>query len=307
VITLADSALRGSYPPLVTPVDRDGAVDGDAFAESVSRQVEGGSHGVVVTGTTGEPSLLSVEERIGLYRIATQTAAGRIPVVAATGAASLDDTLRLCAAAVDASADALLVVTPYFVRPPQRGLVEYYTTICARFDLPVLVYHIPGRAAVGVDAATLEQIAEAAPNFVGMKHAASDVAIIGEAHRRLGAGFRIFAGLEQYSLPMLAAGACGLMNAVGNLVPGMLAAMCDHVLRGDLHAAQAIDARLGELNDAIFWDTNPIPLKYMLRRLGLVDGNRHRLPMVPASPELERRLDAVLQRAGLLSESVAVS
>jgi 4-hydroxy-tetrahydrodipicolinate synthase len=300
VIPLADDFLRGSYPPLVTPVDRDGAIDEREFAELVVRQIDGDSHGVVVSGTTGEPSLLSVDERIRLYRVATEAAAGRIPVVAATGAASLEDTTTLCAAAVEAGADALLVVTPYFVRPPQRGLVDYYVTLCARFDLPMLVYHIPGRAAVSVDAASLVQIAEGAPNFVGMKHASSDIALLGETRRLLGPQFRVFAGLEQYSLPMLVSGACGLMNATGNLVPGMLAAMCNHVLRGELHEAQAVDRQLAELNDAVFWDTNPIPMKYIMRRLGLLQDNCHRLPMVPASPELERRLDEVLQRAGLL-------
>ena len=259
-----------------------------------------GSHGIVVNGTTAEPSTLSIEERNELVRLAVQTARGRVPVVAATGSQSHADTIELTAAAEKAGADAILVVTPYFIRPPQRGLVEYYVDIGGRTRLPMLIYHIPGRAAVNVEAATIERIAERTPNLVGMKHAANDLALVTQVLARMGSDFRIFVGLEELSFPMMTIGACGLMNAAGNLKPRALAQMCEDVFAERLAPARAAHDALFELNQAIFFDTNPTPLKYMMKRMGLLETEEHRLPMMPATQELAARLDGVLTRAGLL-------
>ncbi len=299
MLALNRNFLRGSYPPLVTPF-REGAVDYDAYARMVERQVAEGSHGIVVNGTTAEPSTLSIEERNELVRLAVETARGRLPVVAGTGSQSHADTIALTAAAEKAGADAVLVVTPYFIRPPQRGLVEYYVDIGRRTRLPMLIYHIPGRAAVSVEAATLERIAERAPNLVGMKHAANDFALVTQVLARMGSDFRIFVGLEELSFPMMAIGACGLMNAAGNLKPHALAQMCEDVFAERLAPARAAHDTLFELNQAIFFDTNPTPLKYMMKRMGLLETEEHRLPMMPATPELAARLDGVLIRAGLI-------
>jgi 4-hydroxy-tetrahydrodipicolinate synthase len=261
--------------------------------------VAGGAQGVVVCGTTGEPSVLQPRERTELVRVAVSAAGGRIPVVAATGSASYAETRVLSEVAAAAGADALLVVTPYYLRPPQRGLVEYFCDIGARVDLPVLIYHIPGRAGVTLEIAALEAIARRTPNLVGMKHASAELALITEVRAALGPDFRIFVGLEELSLPMLALGAHGLMNAVGNLVPDRIAALCRAVTEERLADARALHDSLWELNRAVFFDTNPIPIKYMMRRMGLLAANEHRLPMMPATPDLERRLDGVLERAHL--------
>src|SRR5678809_1097466 len=141
--------LRGSFPPLITPF-RDGNVDYDTYERLVEAQIEGGSHGVLVNGTTGEPSTLTLAERNRLVTIAVEAASGRIPVVAATGSQSLAETRELTAHAVAAGADALLIVTPYYIRPPQRGLIEYYLALAREHDTPWMIYHIPGRAAVEV-------------------------------------------------------------------------------------------------------------------------------------------------------------
>ncbi len=296
--------LKGSIPPLVTPFRR-GAVDYDAYAKLVAFQIQEGSHGILVNGTTAEPSTLSVEERNRLVDIAVQAAAGRVPVVAATGSQSLRETRELTQYAAEAGADALLIVTPYYIRPPQRGLVAYYLELASMTELPWMVYHIPGRAAVNVTIDTLKELRAKSPTFIGMKHAANDLALVSECHASLGSDFRIFVGLEELSFPMMAVGACGLMNAVGNLRPRILADLCDAVWRGDLATAQQLHHRLFEINQAVFFDTNPIPMKYMMRRLGILEVNEHRLPMVPATPELERRLDGVLRRAGLIEERAA--
>lgn len=299
MIALEREFLRGSYPPLVTPF-RDGAVDYDSFARLVELQIAEGSHGLVVTGTTAEPSTLTLDERARLLDVAIATARGRIPVVAATGSQSHAETVELCARAERSGADALLVVTPYYIRPPQRGLVEYYVDLGARTRLPILIYHIPGRAGVAVELDTILRIAEKVPRLVGMKHAVNDLDLVSDALERLGPEFRIHVGLEALSFPMLCLGASGMMNAVGNLAPRKVARLYEEVAAGRLEAARTLHFELLELNRAVFFDTNPIPMKYMMKRLGLLERNEHRLPMVPATPELEKRLDAVLARAGLI-------
>lgn len=296
---LSPTSLVGSYTPVVTPF-AGGKIDTDTFEALVDRQVTHGSQGVVVTGTSGEPGLLTVAERVQLVRAAVRASDGRLPVVAATGTESLATTLELSVEAARAGADALLVVTPYYIRPPQRGLEEYFVQVASRVEQPVLIYHIPGRAAVTLEVATIAAITERAPNVVGIKHAAAEFAIVTEVLHRLGPEFRVFVGLEELSLPMLAVGACGLMNAVGNLVPDRVAALWHAVSTGNLSEARKVHDELWELNKSVFFDTNPIPIKYMLRRLGVLPNNEHRLPMASATPELEMRLDAVLERAGLL-------
>ena len=300
-------ALKGSIPPLVTPF-RNGEVDYGTYAQLVEFQIKNGSHGVLVNGTTGEPSTLTIEERNRLIDIAVQVAAQRVPVVAATGSQSLRETRQLTEHAVKAGADALLIVTPYYIRPPQRGLIAYYLELAGISDLPWMVYHIPGRTAVNVTLDTLKELRSRSPSFVGMKHAVNDLGFVAECLAALGADFRVFVGLEELSFPMMAVGACGLMNAVGNLQPAVLAQLCDTIWRNDLTGAQALHQQLLEINQSVFFDVNPIPVKYMMKRLGLLKNNEHRLPMAPALPELEKRLDDVLVRTGLLQPaSVAVS
>ena len=291
--------LKGSIPPLVTPF-RDGAVDLEAYARLVEFQIENGSHGVLVNGTTSEPSILTIQERNAIVDVAATTASGRVPLVAATGSQSYAETVVLTDHAVAAGADALLIVTPYYICPPQRGLVRYYLELAARHETPWMIYHIPGRAAVSVTLDSLEEIKAASPHFVGMKHASTDLGFVSECLAALGDEFRIFVGLEELSFPMMAVGACGLMNAVGNLRPRVLADLCEAVWKNDLQAAKELHHRLLEINQAVFYDTNPIPMKYMMKRLGILPANEHRLPMMPATPELEQRLDGVLERAGLL-------
>lgn len=300
MIRLEQNALKGSFPPVVTPFRADGSVDYDTYAKLIDFHGKGGSAGVVVTGTTGEPSTLLPEERTELVKVAVSAADRRIQVVAATGTQNHADTVVMTRAAEKAGADALLIVTPYFVRPPQRGLEAYYLDLCRRTDLPVMIYHIPGRAAVNMTAETVVRVAEAAPNLVGIKHASNDLALVSDLIARLGAEFRIHVGLEDLSFPMVCLGAHGLMNAVGNLLPGKVQELYSATAAGDLARGRALHYELWELNQSIFFDINPIPLKYMMLRMGLLPNEEHRLPMVPSTPELRTRLDAVLQHAGIL-------
>ncbi|CAN5783178.1 2,4-dihydroxyhept-2-ene-1,7-dioic acid aldolase [soil metagenome] len=300
MIDLDPGVLCGSIPPLVTPF-RDGAIDLDTYAALVNWHVHEGSHGVVVCGTSGEPSVLTTAERRELAEAAIAAAAGRIPVVVATGSQSHAETVELTEHAASAGADALLVVTPYYIRPPRRGLVAYFVDVASRSDLPLLVYHIPGRAAVGVDIGVLTEIAEHAPTFVGMKHAVADLSLVTEALMTFGPEFRVLGGLEELSYPMLALGASGMVNAVGNVVPAKVVEMYEAVATGGFADGRRVHHELFELNRAVFYDTNPIPVKYMMWRLGVLPNYEHRLPMMPATPVLAARLDAVLAAAGLVA------
>ena len=301
MMRLPKDFLKGSIPPLITPF-RNGKVDYDAYAGLVEFQVKSGSHGILVTGTTSEPSTLTIEERNRCVDMAVEAARGKVPIVAATGSQSHADSLVLSQHADAAGADALLIVTPYYIRPPQRGLVAYYSDLGKRTKLPWMIYHIPGRAAVSVTLDTLDQISRNCPNFVGMKHAVDDLGFVSTCLDNFGMDFRIFVGLEDLSYPMMAVGACGLMNAVGNLMPKQLARMCELLWQGKMKEARKIHYELFEINQAVFYDTNPIPMKYMMKRLGIMPKNEHRLPMMPATKELEKRLDGVLDRAGLLEK-----
>ena len=296
--------LKGSIPPVVTPF-HNGEVDYETYARLIEFQIKNGSHGILVNGTSAEPSTLTIQERNRLVDVAVQVASKRAPVVAATGSQSLAETRELTEHAAKAGADALLIVTPYYIRPPQRGLIAYYLDVASISSLPWMIYHIPGRAAVSVTADTLKELRTRSTSFAGMKHASQDLALVSECQALFGPSFKIFVGLEELSFPMMAVGACGLMNAVGNLRPRILSDLCEAVWRNDLAAAQALHHRLFEINQAVFFDTNPIPIKYMMKRLGLLPANEHRLPMAPATPELERRLDQVLRGAGLLEERAA--
>ena len=296
--------LRGSIPPLVTPFQNN-EVDYHTYARLVEFQIVSGTHGILVNGSSSEPATLTIEERKNLLDVALKISAKRVPVVAATGSQSLAETKSLTEHAAKAGADALLIVTPYYTRPPQRGLVGYYLELAKISDLPWMVYHIPGRTGVGVTIDTLKELKSNSPTFVGMKHAVNDLAFVSECFAALGKDFRIFVGLEDLSFPMMAVGACGLMNAVGNLCPRMLSDMCEAIWKNDLLTAQSLHHALFEINQAVFFDTNPIPIKYMMKKLGLLPANDHRLPMMPPTEELTKRLDGVLARAGLSATSEA--
>lgn len=299
MIQLKPGFLTGSIPPIVTPFKK-GEVDYDKYAELLEFQIANGTHGILVNGTTSEPSTLTVDERIRLVELAVETVKGRVPVVAATGSQSHAETVALTEFASKAGADALLIVTPYYIRPSQRGLVAYYEDLGRRTDVPMMIYHIPGRAAVNVELSTLRAIAEKVPSLVGMKHAVNDLGYVSHMLMAMGPEFRVFVGLEEFSFPMMAVGACGLMNAVANIAPRKVADLANASAAGDMATARRLHYELFELNQAVFFDTNPIPMKYMMKRLGLLATNEHRLPMLPASAELEKRLDEVLHKAGLL-------
>ncbi|MAD28756.1 MAG: 4-hydroxy-tetrahydrodipicolinate synthase [Woeseiaceae bacterium] len=291
--------IKGSIPPIITPICN-GQVDYNAYANLVEYQLNHGSHGILVNGTTAEPSTLSIEERNKLIDVAIEVVGNKIPIIAGTGSQSLIETKILTDHAIKAGVDGLLIVTPYYIKPPQRGLINYYLELTKNTDVPWMIYHIPGRTAVSVTLDSMKELKERSSNFIGMKHAVNDLGFVTECLGSLGNDFKIFVGLEELSFPMMTIGACGLMNAVGNLRPKILSEMCEAIWEGDLEKGRELHQNLLEINQAVFYDTNPIAIKYMMKKLGIMPSNEHRLPMEAATPELEKRLDAVLERASLI-------
>ena len=293
--------IRGSIPPVITPFVN-GEVDYKTYASLIEHQIKNGSHGILVNGTTAEPSTLTLDERNKLINIAVEVANGKIPVIAGTGSQSIIETKILTNHAVKAGVDSLLIVTPYYIKPPQRGLIEYYLELTEKIDIPWMIYHIPGRTAVNVTLETMKILSDKSANFVGMKHAVNDLGFVTECLSAFGPDFKIFVGLEELSFPMLSIGACGLMNAVGNLRPNILSEMCEALWNKDHERGLELHHQLLEINQAVFYDTNPIPIKYMMKKLGIMKNNEHRLPMMSATVELEKRLDIVLRNSGLLGD-----
>ena len=299
MIKLKKDFLIGSCPPLITPF-KDGKVDLDTYGNLIEFQIANGTHGILVNGTTAEPLTLTMAERNEIVQFAIKTVNKRVPVVAQTASQSHAETVVLTEFAHKAGADAILVLAPFFIKPPQRGVVEFFNDIGRRTDLPLMMYHIPGRSAFKVEVDTLLRIVEKTPHFVGIKHAMDDHNLVTEMIQALGPEFRVFAGLEEFTFSMMAIGALGTMNALGNVMPRAIADLCNAVLAGDMIKARKIHFETYDLMRAIFFDTNPIPMKYMMKRLGIIARNEHRLPMVSATPETEKKLDAVLKRAGLI-------
>jgi len=300
MLALEKSFLCGSIPQLVTPFRR-GAVDYDAYARLVESQVRNGSHGVLVNGAVSEPDSLTVDERNHLVEVALEAAAGRTTIVVDTSARSQGECEALTRfAGADPDVDALLVAPPVSSGPPQEGLLSFYRALNTLHDKPWVMHHNPGGADVAISPETVMQIDRVCPTFVGIKQSSGDFGYVSGLFNMIGDELRVFAGREDTGYPMLVIGACGLMNAAGNLVPRSVADMCEAVWDGNLFEARDVYHGLFEINQALQSPGNPIALKYMMKRLGVIPGNDHRLPLMPAETDLQRHLDGILRRADLI-------
>ena len=290
--------LRGAYCPLVVPFC-DGKIDFDAYGALIERQIAEGSHGLLVNATSGEPTMLSVAERGDLVEFAIKTANGRRPVCAGTASESFEATAALIDRFDKAGADSILVVTPFYSAPPQRGAVSYFAKLGGHTRRPFLIYHIPARAGFTLAVDTLAAIKDEVPHFAGLKNTDTDVGFVTGALVRLGRDFRIFAGLELPTLPMLGIGGRGMMITASNVAPRLVSQLYETFAEGDVDGAIALNLKLYPLFRGIALESSPIPVKYMLKRLGVLQSNEHRSPLVPASAEVAGQLDKILADMGL--------
>lgn len=289
--------FRGSIVPLVTPF-RNGEVDEQALSDLVDWQIASGSHGLSVTGTTGEPSALTMEERRRVIEVAVEAIDGRVPLVAGTGSNNTDETLELSRFAARAGSDALLVVVPYYNRPSQQGLFNHFKAVADAVDLPVILYNIPGRAAVNLEIDTVARLRGECDNIIGVKEANHDFAHINRLMGRLGPDFHVYSGIELLCYPILALGGAGYVSATGNVLPGEVAKLYDLTAEGEWEAARRQHFHLMELNDAMFIEINPVPAKTALGIMGRISPEV-RPPLAPLAPENESRLRQVLAGYGV--------
>jgi len=292
------SRLRGSIVPLVTPF-REGRVDEEALRGLVEWQIASGSHGISVCGTTGEPTSLSVDERRRVIELAVQAAAGRVPVVAGVGTNHHGETVEMAQFAEQAGADALLVLVPYHVRPTQEGLYQHFRAVARSTRLPVIVYNIPGRTAVNLEVETLARLRRDCENVVGVKEANRDFEHVNRVLWACGRDFLLFSGIEVLCYPMLAIGGAGFISATANLVPDRLSLLYERWRAGDVRGALELHYELLPLNEVLFVETNPGPVKYALGLLGRIHPEV-RLPLVLPSEANRRRIRQTLVQYGLL-------
>ena len=290
--------ITGSIVALVTPMRADGAVDHEALAKAVDRVIEAGSAAIVSVGTTGESATLDVAEHTEVIRRTIDVAAGRVPIIAGTGANSTAEAIHLTAAAQAAGADAALLVTPYYNKPPQEGLYRHFRAIAEAVEIPQILYNVPGRTAVDMLPATVERLADA-PNIIGLKEAKGD---LDRARELVALGlpdFALYSGDDATARASILLGFHGDISVTANVAPDAMARMCAAALAGDAETAAMIDAELAGLHRALFVEPNPIPVKWALKELGLIDEGI-RLPLVALDPAFHDDVRAALRAAGLI-------
>ena len=295
----ATPAFAGSYTALITPFSN-GRVDEDAFRKLVEFQIESGTHGLVPVGTTGESPTLSHDEHDRVIELCIEQAAGRVPVIAGAGSNATAEAVRLARHAADAGADGVLIVSPYYNKPTQEGLYRHFTSVAEAVDVAVIVYDIPGRSIVRVDDGNLVRMNAAFPNISGIKDATSEVGRPPRILNALGNGFAQLSGEDATTLPYLAGGGHGAISVTSNIAPKALADMHNAWKAGDVKTAQAINARMIDLHDAMFCEASPGPVKYAAERLGLCSAET-RLPLCEIADESKARVDAALRGAGLIN------
>jgi 4-hydroxy-tetrahydrodipicolinate synthase len=296
------AGIRGSIAPVVTPFTDDGGVDHDSLRGLIRFQLEAGSHGISLGGSTGEPSAQSVAERVAAMRTAAAEIADRVPFLPGTGSHQLDETLELTAAASQAGADAALVITPYYARPTQEGLYQWYATVAREFpDLPLVVYNVPSRTAVDIAPETMRRLFADFDNIVGIKETTRDFEHFSRVLHACGPSLLMWSGIELLCLPLLALGGTGFVSAVANLAPGAVARMYELWQSGDFDAARDLHYRLHPLVDLLFVETNPAPAKWVLKQQGRIASAHVRPPLITPTAAGIARIRTLLAEGGDLT------
>lgn len=275
-----DILFQGVAPALVTPFTSDDEVDEQAFRGLIDTQIDGGVSGLVVLGTTGENPTVSEDERRRIVDIAVEAADGRVPVIVGTGTNNTEESVAFSTAAVDAGADGLLVVGPYYNKPPQSGFVAHVEAIAEAADAPILLYNVPGRTSFNVEAETTLQLAEEVPQVVGMKEASGDLEQIGDILLHRPDDFAVYAGDDEITLPLLAMGGDGVVSVISNALPGVFSDMVEAGLTDDWAQARETHFDLLPAMRACFLETNPIPIKAVCAAMGWMEPHV-RLPLAP--------------------------
>ncbi len=289
--------FTGSATALVTPF-QDGRVDYDALTRLIETQYAGGTAALVICGTTGEGATLSVKEHEDLFRFASEKSGGRMKIIAGIGSNDTAAALEMALRAEDAGADGLLMVTPYYNKTTQAGLIRHFTYVADRAGLPLIVYNVPTRTGVGVAPETYAALADH-PNINGVKEASGNIGEFARAKALCGDKLTFWSGNDSDTVAMMALGAKGVISVASNLVPGVISKLCDLCLTGSYPAAAQLNEEYMDLFVALFWEVNPIPVKAAMAMTGL-SGAELRLPLVPMGEVHAAALRECLAGHGLI-------
>ncbi len=290
--------FQGSIVALATPMRADGSIDEGALANLVEFHVEAGTHGIVAVGTSGESATLSVPEHGEVIKAIVKFADKRIPVIAGTGANSTAEAIELTAHAKDVGADGCLLVTPYYNKPTQEGLYQHFAAIANAVDIPQVLYNVPGRTAVDMSPETTARLSGIS-NIVGVKEAYGTVERIKELLELCERGFKVLTGDDATAMESMLAGGHGDISVTANVVPEQMAKMCTAAMTHDRSLAESIEKNIKDLHVELFRESNPIPMKWALHKMGRIPEGI-RLPLTPLASEYHDQLVAALKKAGAL-------
>ncbi|MCP4645432.1 MAG: 4-hydroxy-tetrahydrodipicolinate synthase [bacterium] len=288
--------FRGAIVALVTPFDSRSEVDYDAYGRLIDFQIENNSDGIVPCGCTGEAATLSHDEQQECIRFAVERVAGRVPVIAGTGSNNTKEALGLTQYAKDVGADGALLITPYYNKPTPAGQIAHYRGIAEAVDIPVVLYNVPGRTGTKISPETVAELAKT-PNIVAIKEACGSVDQVSQI--RSLSDITVVSGDDALTLPMMCVGATGVISVAANIVPAKMSALCAAFEQGNLAEAQKVHYELTPLFKGLFFETNPMPVKAALAKMGLIENNL-RLPLTSMQPEVFARLEPILAGLGLV-------
>lgn len=289
--------ITGSIVALVTPMSPNGEVDSEALSKLIEYHIDSGTSALGIAGTTGESATLTMKEHADVIRFAVECAADRIPVIAGTGSNSTHEAIELTVAAAEAGAHSVLLVTPYYNRPPQEGLYQHFCQVAGSVNIPIILYNVPGRTGVDLSNDTVMRLSEVG-NINGLKDATGDVDRGADLIARLPDTFAVYSGDDATALELMRHGAKGNVSVTANIAAAQVAAVCRLALAGDFPGAAAVNSQLSALNDALFLESNPVPVKWAMAELGMVQEGI-RLPLVTLSSDHHAALRAAMQQAGL--------
>jgi 4-hydroxy-tetrahydrodipicolinate synthase len=291
--------ITGSLVAIVTPMFEDGVLDIARFKSLIDWHIAEGTDGIVVVGTSGESPTVDFDEHKELIRIAVEHSRGRIPIVAGTGANSTAEAIELTLSAKKAGAAACLSVVPYYNRPTQEGLYRHFGKIAEAVDIPNILYNVPGRTVADVSNDTVLRLAQI-PNIVGLKDATANIERGTDLIRRAPKGFAVYSGDDGSALALTLLGGQGVISVTANVVPRLMHEMCVAALAGNVARAREINFKLLPLHRNLFLEANPIPVKWAVAQLGLIEGGI-RLPLTPFSPQHHEAVKEAMREAGLVS------
>ncbi|MCM2253833.1 MAG: 4-hydroxy-tetrahydrodipicolinate synthase [Ramlibacter sp.] len=289
--------ITGSIVAIVTPMHEDGSLDFPRLRSLIDWHVAEGTDGIVIVGTTGESPTVSVDEHCELIRVAVEHAAGRIPVIAGTGANSTAEAVELTRFAQEAGAVAHLSVVPYYNRPSQEGLYRHFRTIAEAVELPMILYNVPGRTVADLSNDTTLRLAEI-PNVIGVKDATGSIDRACDLIERAPQGFALYSGDDMTVAAFILLGGHGTISVTANVAPRAMHEMCAAALEGNAIKAREINARLVGLHRHLFCEANPIPVKWAVEHMGLIGGGI-RLPLTPLGDSLHERVRQAMRQAGI--------